>query len=166
MTIPPLTEKLVYLTLRGIFVGEHLQVRKAKAIRTIIRKNHMNAKIRAFTLDYNIDTISEMTKVLLKEQVFASDAIAKLRFPDAFEGPSIQPTQPITSKPENAASSTTVVQPTVSEPKNPTNSAVPLQRVGVYSSEELLGIGEKLTLLNQEEKAETSMLIHWILTPS
>jgi hypothetical protein len=164
MTTPPLTEKLVYLTLQGVFVGEDSHIRKRKAIRNTIRKHHTNAEIRALTLKYNIDTISTMAKTLLEDQIFASKAKAKLRFPDIFESPTTKST---TLKPAVATSSATAIQPTVTSSDTASSSAAAAQHaVGVDSPEELVGIGDTLKARKEREKIENSMLTQGVLKPS
>ncbi|CAG5156564.1 uncharacterized protein ALTATR162_LOCUS4361 [Alternaria atra] len=139
MANPPLTEKLVYQTLRGIFVGNDSQVRQLKPICQVISKHHQtNVKIREFTLKYDINEVSKIAKVLLENKIFGSEAKAKLRFPELFEISSGQANQPTTSEPKVATSCTTAVQ-----------------RVGVYSPEELLNIGDTLKQEKKEEKTET-----------
>jgi hypothetical protein len=143
MANPPLTEKLVYQTLRGIFVGNDSQVRQLKRICQVISKHHQtNVKIREFTLKYDINEVGKIAKVLLENKIFGSEAKAKLRFPELFEISSSQANQPAPSEPKVATSCTTAVQ-----------------RVGVYSPEELLNIGDTLKQEKKEEKTETGMLI-------
>lgn len=167
MTTPPLTEELVYLTLQGVFVGEHLQLRKAKSIRKAIVKHHFNPDIRALTLKYNIHTISNMAKTLLEDQIFASKTAAKARFPDVFEGPSSQHTQSTTSGSGiSTTSSAAAIQPAIPAPQATTSGAATIQRAGVYSPAELLGIGEEMKLKKKKKKLETGKSIQLILKPN
>lgn len=166
MTTPPLTEELVYLTLKGVFVGEHLQLRQAKSIRKAIVKHHFNPSIRALTLKYNIHTISIMAKTLLEDQIFASKTAAKARFPDVFEDPSSQHTQSTTSGSEISTSSAAAIQPAIPEPQATTSGATTVQRAGAYSPAQLLGIGEKMKLKKGEKKLENSMFVQPILKPN
>ncbi|CAN9145654.1 unnamed protein product [Alternaria alternata] len=133
-----LTEKLVYTSLREVFVGEDAQVRQPAAIREVIEKHRMKpGVINLLIKGYTVKRIGKIAKVLLEAGVFESDAKAKLRFLDGLENLSTQNNQPTTSEPNIA-----------------TSDAAPAQHIGVYSPDELLSIRAQLETQNKEEKTK------------
>jgi len=139
MSEPPLIEKLVYLALKDIFVGNELQPSTTKSIRKKVRKRiekcQDNVEIKALIQQHTLQHIIEVAIVLLEEQIFGSDSKAKARFPDVFE---VLPNQDD--------------QPTDSGPKIEEGDAATVQRIGVYGPDELLSIGASLKTRNEEEQ--------------
>jgi hypothetical protein len=139
MSDPPLTEKLVYLALKDIFVGNEIQPNITKSIRKKVRKRiekfQDDVRIKALIQQYTLQRITMVATVLLEEQIFGSESRAKACFPDIFE---VLPSQDD--------------QPTNSGPKIAERDAATVQRIGVYSPEELLSIGATLKTRNEEEQ--------------
>lgn len=146
MSNPPLTEKLVYLALKDIFVGNEIQSNTTKSIRKKVRKRiekfQDDVKIKDLVQQHTLQRITEVATALLVEQVFDSGPKAKARFPNVFE---VYPSQDD--------------QPTDSRPKVAESDATAVQRIGMYSVDELLSIGASLKTRNEVEqqiKASTS----------
>jgi hypothetical protein len=120
MVTPPLTDKLVYQTFRGIFVGEDSNLRKLKAVRKLIQKHYQkDIKVREFTVKYGLNSVGEMAKSLLEDQIFSSSAKARLRFPDLFEVASVPINQPTTSVPKVTAGNVEVPKSVEKKPCAP-----------------------------------------------
>ncbi|KAF1833865.1 hypothetical protein BDW02DRAFT_648068 [Decorospora gaudefroyi] len=156
MARPPLTDQLVYLALKEIFSGNEIQPSTLKKIRKRIEKHEADFRIGTLIRNYGVESITQVAKGLLEDQVFGSRAIAKARFPELFPTfLSSQTNPPPTSEAKIKTSSTAAIQPTDSEPRIATTSLTTAQRAEVYSPEELLGIGERLKIRKEKEKTET-----------
>ncbi|CAN9444882.1 unnamed protein product [Alternaria alternata] len=129
MVTPPLTDKLVYQTFRGIFVGEDSHLRKLKAVRKLIQKHYQkDIKVREFTVKYGLNSVGEVAKTLLEDQIFTSSAKARLRFPDLFEVAPVPINQPTTSVPKVTAGNVEVpksVEKKSCEPVQATVETIP-----------------------------------------
>ena len=77
-------ERLVYLALKNIFIGDKAKFRSVKAIRKQIKKDQQEDEIRALLKQHNLEHICDTAKDLLESQVFESTLIAKMRFPEVF----------------------------------------------------------------------------------
>jgi hypothetical protein len=78
-------ERLVYLALRGVFLGPDAHLRNQKKVRDRIQKYKDNAEIKALLQQHSEDSICSIAKVLLERQVFESSLKAKLCFPEVFD---------------------------------------------------------------------------------
>lgn len=141
MVCPPLTEKQVYLALKDVFKGNEMLPSTLKKLRKRVEKSKENVNVKPLIQTYGIENITQVAKVLLDDQVFVLRTRAIARFPELIETLPSQLDQPSTTD-------TTIA----------TSSASPPQRGGVYSPEELLGIGDKLWTRTKKERDETSML--------
>jgi hypothetical protein len=83
-------ERLVYLALRSVFIGNDANIRSAKAIRNQIKKHQQNEDVKALMKNHSQDHVYGTTKELLEDRVFESTLRAKIRFPEVF---SISPAQ-------------------------------------------------------------------------
>lgn len=83
-------ERLVYLALRSVFIGDDANIRSVKAIRKRIQKHQQKENIKALIKNHNQDHVYGTAKELLEDRVFESTLRAKLRFPEVF---SISPAQ-------------------------------------------------------------------------
>lgn len=105
-----LDEKLVYLALRGVFVGEHAQLRKRKAIHKVICERKQEPGLQSLIQAHGVNDVTRVAKVLLVDQIFASRLRAKARFPEAFqvtdESIALQAKDPILEKLEGPAAET------------------------------------------------------------
>ena len=73
--------KLVYSSLRRIFVGEFARVRKTKAIRKILLQPKQDLQVQNLIKQgYDVDSIIEVAKALLKEKWFESTEKANAQF--------------------------------------------------------------------------------------
>jgi hypothetical protein len=142
MANPPLTEKQVYLALKEIFGALPIPPSTAKKIRKTIEKHKNEANIASLIQKYGVESITAVAQALLGDNVFSSKAKAQMRFPEVFVHLPSQASPPI-----------------IPEPKIATSSAEPVQQVGSYSPEELLGIGDRLKIRKEKEKNEASMLV-------
>ncbi|KAI1666415.1 hypothetical protein Ptr902_10464 [Pyrenophora tritici-repentis] len=146
MSDPIPTEKLVYLALKDVFVGNEIQPSITKKIRKKVRKRiekvQDNVEIKALIQQHTLEHIITVAIVLLEEQIFNSDAKAKARFPDVFKVfPDVFKVLPSQDD-----------EPTDSRPKIEEGDAATVQRTRVYSPEELLSIGTSLENRNEEEQ--------------
>jgi hypothetical protein len=78
-------ERLVYLALRGVFLGPDAHLRNQKKVRDRIQKYKDNAEIKALLQQHSEDSICNIAKLLLERQVFESSLTAKLCFPEVFD---------------------------------------------------------------------------------
>jgi hypothetical protein len=78
-------ERLVYLALRGVFLGPDAHLRNQKKVRDRIQKYKDNAEIKALLQQHSEDSICSIAKLLLERQVFESSLKAKLCFPEVFD---------------------------------------------------------------------------------
>ena len=78
-------ERLVYLALRGVFLGPDAHVRHQRKVRDRIHKYKDNAEIKALLQQHSEDSICSIAKLLLERQVFESSLKAKLCFPEVFD---------------------------------------------------------------------------------
>ncbi|OAG24965.1 hypothetical protein CC77DRAFT_1090589 [Alternaria alternata] len=138
MVCPPLTEKQVYLALKDVFKGNEMLPSTLKKLRKRVEKSKENVNVKPLIQTYGIENITQVAKVLLDDQVFVLRTRAIARFPELIETLPSQLDQPSTTD-------TTIA----------TSSASPPQRGGVYSPEELLGIGDKLWTRTKKERDET-----------
>ena len=83
-------ERLVYLALRSVFIGEDAKIRSVRAIRKQIQKHLQRENVKALLKNHNQDHVYSAAKELLENHVFESTLSAKLRFPEVF---SISPAQ-------------------------------------------------------------------------
>lgn len=149
MVCPPLTEKQVYLALKDVFKGNEMVPSTVKTLRKRVEKAKENIKIKPLIQTYGIENITQVAKVLLDDQVFVLRTRAIARFPELFETLPSQHSQP-----------------SITETTIATSSATPPKCEGVYSSEELLGIGDRLWTRTKKERDETSMLTERALRPT
>jgi hypothetical protein len=104
----PPDEKLVYLTLKRVFQGQDVYIRKGKKVWSTIEKQKNQADIQHLIQQYDKQSLCQVAKTLLKDQVFESTLNAKKRFPEVF---AVSPNQTAeraiseskASKKENAA---------------------------------------------------------------
>jgi hypothetical protein len=85
--IPP-DERLVYLACQHIFRGPNAQLRKQTKIKNLIQQNQLT--IGGIIQEHDIDSVCQVAKGLLEEQIFESTLKAKMRFPELFD---VSPTQ-------------------------------------------------------------------------
>jgi hypothetical protein len=142
MANPPLTETLVYSTLKHIFTGDPIPPSTLKTIRKRIEK-FRDAKIGALIEKHGVESIAKVAKVLVDDQIFQSTAKAKLRFPDIVHV--LPPSQDNKSIP--------------TAPKAMVSSAGAVQHVGKYSPEKLLDIRDGINVSERKERIETSTLV-------
>ena len=83
-------ERLVYLALRSVFIGEDAKIRTMKTIRKQVQKHQQKEDVKALMNNHNEDHVYSTAKELLEDHVFESTVRAKLRFPEVF---SISPAQ-------------------------------------------------------------------------
>ncbi|RYN29911.1 hypothetical protein AA0112_g7101 [Alternaria arborescens] len=139
MVCPPLTEKQVYLALKDVFKGNEMLPSTVKKLRKRVEKSKENINIKPLIQTYGIENITQVAKVLLDDQVFVLRTRAIARFPELCETLPSQHDPPSTTE-------TTIA----------TSSATPPKREGVYSPEELLGIGDRLWTRTKKERDETN----------
>ncbi|KAI4702205.1 hypothetical protein J4E81_002567 [Alternaria sp. BMP 2799] len=157
MAAPPLTEKQVYLALKDIFSIGPTPPSTAKKIRKNIEKYRYDAKVAPLVQRYGVEGITAVAFALSGNQVFASTEKAKTRFPDVFGGLSNEQSPVNAPVFQTGTNSAAAVQPAVTESSTTASSAAAMQRVeGVYSPEELMGIGDRLKARKEREKIETA----------
>lgn len=78
-------ERLVYLALRGVFLGPDAHLRNQKKVRDRIQKYKNMAEIKALLQQHSEESICSVAKLLLERQVFESNLKAKLCFPEVFD---------------------------------------------------------------------------------
>ena len=166
MAIPPLTEKQVYLALRESFSALPIPPSTAKKIRKKIEKHKDGARIAPLIQKYGVESITAVAFALSGDQIFASTAKARIRFPDVFGGIPIEPSPSNASASQTGKDSAAAVQPAVTESSAAASSASAMQRVeGVYSPEELMGIGDRLKARKEREKINNGTLNHRVQKP-
>ncbi|KAI4695323.1 uncharacterized protein J4E84_001949 [Alternaria hordeiaustralica] len=157
MAAPPLTEKQVYLALKDIFSIGPTPPSTAKKIRKNIEKYRYDAKVAPLVQRYGVEGITAVAFALSGNQIFASTEKAKTRFPDVFGGLSNEPSPVVAPVFQTGTNSAAAVQPAVTESSTAASSAAAMQPVGgVYSPEELMGIGDELKARKEREKIETA----------
>ncbi|KAI4933796.1 uncharacterized protein J4E92_003465 [Alternaria infectoria] len=155
MAAPPLTEKQVYLALKDIFSIGPTPPSTAKKIRKNIEKYRYDAKVAPLVQRYGVEGITAVAFALSGNQIFASTEKAKTRFPDVFGGLSNEPSPVNAPVFQTGTDSVAAVQPAVTESSTAASSAAAMQPVGgVYSPEELMGIGDRLKARKEREKIE------------
>ncbi|KAI4657817.1 uncharacterized protein J4E78_006206 [Alternaria triticimaculans] len=158
MAAPPLTEKQVYLALKDIFSIGPTPPSTAKKIRKNIEKYRYDAKVAPLVQTYGVEGVTAVAFALSGNQVFASTEKAKTRFPDVFGSLSNEPSPVNAPVFQTGTNSAAAVQPAVTESSTAASSAAAMQRVeGVYSPEELMGIGDRLKARKEREKIETAL---------
>ncbi|KAI4645039.1 hypothetical protein J4E93_005838 [Alternaria ventricosa] len=157
MAIPPLTEKQVYLALRESFSALHIPPSTAKTIRKNIEKHRDEAKIAPLIQRYGVESITAVAFALSGDQIFASTAKAKVRFPDVFGGLPIEPSPSTASASQTGKDGTAAIQPAVTKSSAAASSVAAVQRVaGTYSPEEFMGIGDRLKARKEREKIDNA----------
>jgi hypothetical protein len=78
-------ERLVYLALRGVFLGPDAHLRYQKKVRDRVQKYKDDSEIKALLQQHSEDSICSIAKLLLERQVFESSLKAKLCFPEVFD---------------------------------------------------------------------------------
>jgi hypothetical protein len=66
-----------------LFSGQYASLRKLKSIRRRLQENRNSIGVLA--MQYQIDSIAAVAKVLLENRVFESTSIAQQHFPELFE---------------------------------------------------------------------------------
>jgi hypothetical protein len=143
MANPSHPQKLVYLALKDIFDADPVPPSTLKTIRKKVEKYRDDVRLRSLVRDYGVDSIANMAKALMDDQVFQSVAKAQTRFPGVF-----------TTTPPNQSN-----PPIPIGPKAMASSAATVQRAGNYSPERLLGIRDEIKTSQGSDKTETSMLV-------
>jgi hypothetical protein len=83
-------ERVVYLTLKNVFMGSVAEMRKLAAIRKVIQKERRQSEVESLVSAHGLDTICATARRLLLEGIFESTMRAKIRFPEVFD---VSPTQ-------------------------------------------------------------------------
>ena len=83
-------ERVVYLTLKNVFMGNVAEMRKLTAIRKVIQKERRQSEVESLVSAHGLETICTTTRSLLLEGIFKSTMRAKIRFPEVFD---VSPTQ-------------------------------------------------------------------------
>ena len=87
-------ERLVYLSLKNVFRGTDAKLRVSKKIRQFI-ENHLeehreDRQIRALIDEHNIESVCNVARTLLHDEIFESTQKAKIRFPEVFDVSPVQ----------------------------------------------------------------------------
>ena len=77
-------ERLVYLALRSVFIGEDAKIWSLKVIRRQIHKHQQKEDVKALMKNHNEDYVCNSAKELLENRIFESTLNAKIRFPEVF----------------------------------------------------------------------------------
>ncbi|KAI4949222.1 hypothetical protein J4E91_005686 [Alternaria rosae] len=156
MASPSLTEKQVYLALKDIFSDGQTPPSTEKKIRKKIKKHKDEPKIATLIQRYGVQRITAVAFALSGHQIFVSTQKARTRFPDVFGGLPNEPSPPIAHVSQTGTNSAAAVQPAVTESSTAASSAAAANSVaGTYSSEGLMGIGDRLKATKEKEKTET-----------
>lgn len=131
-------QKLIYLSLRDIFIGESVHLRKTKKIRKTIEENQKKPQVQ-YLIDkgYDLDRITKVAQALLEDGIFDSATKAKVRFPDTTKAPVVSApatSAPATSAPPAPAPPASASVPSapvskISEVKVTTNGVAPTESV-------------------------------------
>ncbi|KAI0114084.1 hypothetical protein GGR51DRAFT_505449 [Nemania sp. FL0031] len=81
----PPDERVVYLALKNVFKGPNAEVRQLKVVRKLITKSQQDADVADLINAHNIDTVCNIARTLLTEEIFESTLKAKIRFPEVFD---------------------------------------------------------------------------------
>jgi hypothetical protein len=81
----PPDERVVYLALKNVFKGIHAEIRQPKAIHKLVTKHKKHTEVVDLVREYDMDTVCNVARTLLTEQIFESTLKAKLRFPEVFD---------------------------------------------------------------------------------
>jgi hypothetical protein len=83
-------ERVVYLTLKNVFMGNVAEMRKLATIRKVIQKERRQSEVESLVSAHGLETICITARRLLLEGIFESTMRAKIRFPEVFD---VSPTQ-------------------------------------------------------------------------
>lgn len=92
-------DRVVYLTLKNIFMGSVAEVRKLAAIRKVVRQERNRSDVQSLISAYGFETICASARALLHDKIFESTLRAKMRFPEVFD---VSPTQSAEREAEEA----------------------------------------------------------------
>jgi hypothetical protein len=81
----PPDERVVYLALKNVFKGNHAVIRQPKAIHKLVTKHKHHTEVIDLVREHDMDTVCNVARILLTEQIFESTLKAKLRFPEVFD---------------------------------------------------------------------------------
>jgi hypothetical protein len=80
---PRLSQQLVYLHCRSLFVGDFTRMRRLEAIQNFIQ--HRKGAIPFLIEGYSFEKMCLIVQKLLIDGVFASEALARQKFPSLFD---------------------------------------------------------------------------------
>ncbi|KAI1465324.1 uncharacterized protein F4812DRAFT_438290 [Daldinia caldariorum] len=106
-------KRRVYLASRAIFVGQKAELRKAKKVREEIER--WPQVLRSLTSELSIETVVEILRDLLTQNIFKSERKAKAEFPDLFYSPPEQEVKREASEIDAARSTAEVLDEVASE---------------------------------------------------
>jgi len=81
----PPDERVVCLALGNVFKGTHAETRQPKAINKLITKHRIYTEVAYLFREHGMDTVCNVARTLLTEQIFESTLKAKPRFPEGFD---------------------------------------------------------------------------------
>lgn len=73
------------MALKNVFRGPNAEVRQPKVVRKLIAQRQNDADVSSLMKTYDIDTVCNMARVLLADEIFKSTLKAKMRFPELFD---------------------------------------------------------------------------------
>lgn len=88
---PRLSQRLVYLHCRSLFVGDITRMRGRNSIRNFLEQ-HRN-EIPVLFDDYDLDRVCSIVQKLLADRIFKSEARARKRFPQLFDPARLPPSE-------------------------------------------------------------------------
>lgn len=101
-------QRLVYLHCASVFKGDRAQIRKLKKVTEVLTRYRKS--IKTLTNEFSLATIAPVAKALLDREVFASEARAKLHFPELFQPSETQEAEREASEAEAARIEAEAVQ--------------------------------------------------------
>ena len=123
----PPDERVVYLALKNVFKGSYAEIRQLKAVQKHITKYKEQAEVADLVREHNIDTICNVARTLLTEQIFESTLKAKLRFPEVFDVSPAQSAEREASEAEAARNEANAIKEAVQGHQNNTRDVIQLE---------------------------------------
>ncbi len=120
----PPDERVVYLALKNVFKGTQAEVRQQKAIHKLVTKHKKNTEVANLVREYDMDTVCNVARTLLTEQIFESTLKAKLRFPEVFDVSSAQSAEREASEAEAARNEANAIKDAVQGHQNTTRDII------------------------------------------
>lgn len=117
-------ERVVYLALKNVFKEIHAGIRQPKAIHKLVTKHKKYTEVADLIREHDMDTVCNVARILLTEQIFESTLKAKLRFPEVFDMSPAQSAEWEASEAEAARNEANAIKDAVQGHQDSTNEVI------------------------------------------